>query len=65
MLNCSAIFINTAAEPRHICQEINGRKQNPYMDKYTEIMNDWNSDTCCTVTSLLVWDLEKFRHTSF
>jgi len=27
-----------------------------------EIMNDWNYDSGCKVTSLLVWETDKFRH---
>jgi len=30
------------------------------MNKYTEIMRDWNYGGSSTVTSLLVWDLKRF-----
>jgi hypothetical protein len=32
-----------------------------HMDKYKEIMNDWNYDANCKLTSLLVWDIENFK----
>jgi hypothetical protein len=28
----------------------------PYMDRYVKLMNDWNYDESCMVTSLPVWD---------
>jgi hypothetical protein len=28
--------------------------EKPYVDKYKEIMNDWNYDAGCMLTSLLV-----------
>lgn len=34
--------------------------EKPYMEKY-EIMNDWNYDFRCMLTSLPVWDLENFK----
>jgi hypothetical protein len=36
-------------------------RDNPRMDKYKEIMNDWNYDASCMLTSLLVWDLQNFK----
>jgi hypothetical protein len=35
------------------------------MDKYKEIMNDWNYNTSCTLTSLPVLDLENFKRLIF
>jgi hypothetical protein len=35
--------------------------ENPHTDKYEVIMNNWNYDASCTVTSLSVWDLENFK----
>jgi hypothetical protein len=35
--------------------------EKPHTDKYKEIMNDWNYDASCTLTSLPVWDLENFK----
>jgi hypothetical protein len=40
-------------------------RQKAHTDKYREIMNDWNSDISCRVTSQLVWNLENFRHLVF
>jgi hypothetical protein len=37
----------------------------PHTDKYKEITNDWNYDASCTLTSLLLWDLEKFNRLIF
>jgi hypothetical protein len=31
--------------------------EKPHTDKYKEIMNDWNYDASCTLTSFPVWDL--------
>jgi hypothetical protein len=36
-------------------------RENPHMVKYKAITNDWNYDASCTLTSLLVWDLENFK----
>jgi hypothetical protein len=35
------------------------------MDKYKEIMNDWNCEANCMLTSLPVWDFEKLDHVIF
>jgi hypothetical protein len=35
--------------------------EKPHMDKHKEITSDWNYDASCTLTSLLVWDLENFK----
>jgi hypothetical protein len=35
--------------------------EKPHTDKYKEIMNDWNYDASCMLTSFLVWDLENFK----
>jgi hypothetical protein len=35
--------------------------EKPHMDKYKEIMNDWNHGTSCMQTSLLVSDLKNFQ----
>jgi hypothetical protein len=35
--------------------------EKPHAGNYKEIMNDWNYDGSCTLTSLLVWDLENFK----
>jgi len=34
-------------------------------DRYRQIMNDWNCDGSCTVTSVLIQDLEDFQHLTF
>jgi hypothetical protein len=39
--------------------------EKPHMDKYEEILNDWNYDASCILTSLLVLDLENFQHLTF
>jgi hypothetical protein len=39
--------------------------EKPHMDKHREITNDWNYDASCTLTSLLVWDLENFKRLVF
>jgi hypothetical protein len=39
--------------------------EKPHMDKYKEITNNWNYDSSCTLTSLLVWDLENFKRLIF
>jgi hypothetical protein len=39
--------------------------EKPHTDKYKEITNDWNYDASCTLTSLLVWDLENFKRLIF
>jgi hypothetical protein len=36
-------------------------REKPHTDKYKEIMNDWNYDASCVLTSLLVKDLENFK----
>jgi hypothetical protein len=36
-------------------------REKPHMDKYKEITNDRNYDASCTLTSLLVSDLENFK----
>jgi hypothetical protein len=33
-------------------------REKPHVEKYKEIMNDWNYDASATLTSLLVSDLE-------
>jgi hypothetical protein len=35
------------------------------MDKYKEIMNDWNYDISFKLTSLPVWDLENKKFLDF
>jgi hypothetical protein len=37
----------------------------PHINKCKEIMNDWNYDNICTLTSLLSWDLENLEHLAF
>jgi hypothetical protein len=39
--------------------------EKPHTDIYKEIMNNWNYDASCVVTSLPVWDLENFKHLIF
>jgi hypothetical protein len=39
--------------------------EKPHMDKYKEIMNDWNYDASCRLPSFLVSDLENFKHLNF
>jgi hypothetical protein len=34
-------------------------------DKHKEIMNDWNYDAYCMLTSLSVWNFEKFKSLIF
>jgi hypothetical protein len=36
-----------------------------HTDKYKRIMNDWNYDASCTITSLPVSDLENFKRLIF
>jgi hypothetical protein len=36
-----------------------------HTDKYKEIMNNWNYDAGCTLTSLPVWDLQNFKRLIF
>jgi hypothetical protein len=31
--------------------------EKPYMDKYKEIMNDWNYNANCMLTLIPIWDL--------
>jgi hypothetical protein len=40
---------------------VEGREKS-HMDKHKEIMNDKNYDANCLLTSLLVSDLENFKH---
>jgi hypothetical protein len=40
---------------------MNEKQKTPFADKYREIVNLWNYDDSYTVTSLPVWDLNKFR----
>jgi hypothetical protein len=40
-------------------------REKPHTDKYKAITNDWNYDTSCTLTSLPVWYLEKFKRLVF
>jgi hypothetical protein len=40
-------------------------REKPHMDKYKEIINDWNYDTSCMLTPLLVWDFENFKRFIF
>jgi hypothetical protein len=35
--------------------------EKPHMDRHKEVMNDWNYGISCTLTSLLVSDLENSR----
>jgi hypothetical protein len=35
------------------------------LDKQKEITNVWNYYASCALTSLLVWDLESFKHLIF
>jgi hypothetical protein len=35
--------------------------EKPHMDKYKEIMNEWNYDASCMLTPPLVLDLENFQ----
>jgi hypothetical protein len=36
-------------------------QEEPNTGKYREIKNDWNYDSQCIVTSLVVWKFENFR----
>jgi hypothetical protein len=36
-------------------------REKPHMEKWREMMNNSNCDGGCTATSLMVFDLEKFR----
>jgi hypothetical protein len=36
-------------------------REKPLKVRYKAIMNDWNYDASCTLTSLPVWDLENFE----
>jgi hypothetical protein len=36
-------------------------REKPHMDKYVEIVSDWNCDTSCMFTTCPVLDLENFR----
>jgi hypothetical protein len=40
-------------------------REKPHMVKYKEIMNYWNYDASCMLTSLPVLDLENFKHLIF
>jgi hypothetical protein len=40
-------------------------REKPHTDKYKVIMNDWNYDASCTLTSLPVWDFENFKRLVF
>jgi hypothetical protein len=40
-------------------------RENPHMDKYEEITNDWNYDAHCILASLLISELEDFKHLFF
>jgi hypothetical protein len=40
-------------------------REKPHTDKYKEVMNDWNYDASCTLTSLPVWGLENFKRLIF
>jgi hypothetical protein len=40
-------------------------RERPHVVKYKAVMNDWNYDASCTLTSLPVWDLENFNHLVF
>jgi hypothetical protein len=39
--------------------------EEPHMNKYKEIMNNWNYDASCTLTSLTVRDLQNFKRFIF
>jgi hypothetical protein len=39
--------------------------EKPHTDKYKAITNDWNYDASYMLTSILVWDLEDFKHLVF
>jgi hypothetical protein len=36
-------------------------RERPHVEKYEEIMNVWNYDTSCTLTSLPVLNFENFK----
>jgi hypothetical protein len=40
-------------------------REKPHTDKYKEIMNNWNYDASCMLTSLPVWDLKNLKHLIF
>jgi hypothetical protein len=40
-------------------------REKQHMDKYKEIVNDWNYDASCILMSLPVWDVENFKHLIF
>jgi hypothetical protein len=40
-------------------------REKPHTDKYKKITNDWNYDASCTLTSLLVSDLENLKNLTF
>jgi hypothetical protein len=40
-------------------------REKPHMDKYKEITNDWNYDASCTLTSLMILDLENCKRVVF
>jgi hypothetical protein len=40
-------------------------REKPQVDKFKEIMKDWNYDASCELTSLPVWDLENFKRLIF
>lgn len=33
-------------------------REEPHLNEYKRVLNDWNYDVCCTLTSLLFSDLE-------
>jgi hypothetical protein len=39
--------------------------EKPQVDKYKELMNDWNYVASCTLMSLPVWVFENFIHLIF
>jgi hypothetical protein len=40
-------------------------REKPHTDKYKEITMPGDYDTSCTLTSLPVWDLERFKALDF
>jgi hypothetical protein len=39
--------------------------EKPHVYKYKAITNNWNYDASCKLTSLPVWDLQKFQALDF
>jgi hypothetical protein len=65
MLEARISFFHSLIESKPKISVINTRHKKAAYGKIHEIMNDWNCDTTCTLTSLPASNVENFKRVIF